>query len=89
MGTAAVRPMRVPVSGSSFARDSVRLTHTPRGCVDDWPRRPRGVAISGHGPAAHSRTPAILAETCAYRRSFPIAMSVVSMRNPSASWSVL
>src|SRR5207245_1846381 len=28
-------------------------------------------------------------ETCDYRRSFPIAMSVLSIRNPSASWSVL
>src|SRR5438046_4523164 len=47
MRTAAVRPARVPVSGPSFARDSVRLTHTPRGCVDDWPRHPRGAAICG------------------------------------------
>src|SRR5438067_12834628 len=39
--TAAVGPMRVPVSGASFARDSIRLKSTARGYVDDRSRHPK------------------------------------------------
>src|SRR6266446_1867312 len=39
--TADVGPTRVPASGPSFARDSVRLKWTARGCVDERPRHPK------------------------------------------------
>src|SRR5439155_120127 len=62
------------VNSKATGRDSA---NEPRAAGHEKkPRRPVAGHVGGCGPADH-------------RLSFPIAMSAVSIRNPSASWSVV